>query len=217
MATALYEGSKIELTPTIARHYDRIMNTISLGKYEQFIRRAVKDMGISESDHILDLGCGTGKNAALMAEYIGDSGRITGVDLSPVMERRFEEKHRDDRRIEFLNQRIDIPFSIQKKYDRVLLSFVIHGFPHEVRTRILENAALHLKKGGSLMILDFAEFDMKEMPWHHRFVFKKVECVYAFDYIERNWKSILEEHGFGEFSEKYYFRDYARLLTAVKK
>ena len=67
MTEKLYSDSKVELTPLIARYYDRIMNFISLGKYETFIRHAIKDMHISEGDRILDLGCGTGKNAALMA------------------------------------------------------------------------------------------------------------------------------------------------------
>ena len=64
------------------------------------------------------------------------------------------------------------------------------------------------------MILDFAEFSMEEMPPHHRFIFKTVECKYAFDYIERDWKSILGGFGFTGFSEKFYFRKYARLLMA---
>lgn len=216
MAEKIYSESKVELTPVIAKHYDRIMNSISFGKYKQFIRRAIKDMDIREKDHILDLGCGTGKNAALAAEYLGEKGKITGIDLSPVMEKQFRSKHDGDKRIEFKKQRIDIPFNLEKKYDKVFISFVIHGFPHPVREEILRNATNHLKPGGKLIILDFAEFDMAAMPAHHRFVFKKVECIYAFDYIERNWKFILKDFGFSDFKEKLYFRNYARLLSASK-
>ena len=216
MAEKIYSESKVELTPVIAKHYDRIMNTISFGKYEQFIQRAIKDMDIHAEDHILDLGCGTGKNAGLIAGYLGEHGKITGLDLSPVMEQQFLEKHKNDTRIDFTRQRIDIPFKLDRKYDKVFISFVIHGFPHEVRHQILNNAYNHLKPSGTIVILDFAEFNMHEMPWHHRFVFKKVECVYAFDYIERDWKEILKESGFSNFSESFYFRKYARLLAADK-
>lgn len=217
MPQKLYKESKIELTPAIAKHYDRIMNSISFGKYHRFIERAIHDMQIREGDDVLDMGCGTGKNAALMASFIGTGGSITGVDLSPVMENQFREKHGQDQRIRFSRQRIDIPFDLRKKFDKVLISFVIHGFPHEVRERILENAYNHLIPGGKLMILDFAEFSMQEMPWHHRLVFKTVECVYAFDYIERDWKKILENSGFSKPAEQFYFRNYARLLTAVRE
>ncbi|MBN2698863.1 MAG: methyltransferase domain-containing protein [Bacteroidales bacterium] len=216
MAEKLYKESKVELNPVIARHYDRIMNFISAGRYERFIRKAIGDMQINPGDHILDMGCGTGKNAALMAEYLGDTGRITGVDLSPIMEKQFLKKHEPDDRIEFRRQRVDVPFDLDKKYDRVLISFVIHGFPHEVREAILKNAHTHLKPGGKLTILDFAEFNMADMPWHHRTIFKTVECVYAFDFIERNWKAILKEFNFTRPEEKHYFLNYARLLTAIK-
>lgn len=216
MAEKIYADSKIELSPLISRHYDRIMNSITFGKYHRFIVRAIKDMDIQKDDHILDLGCGTGKNAALMAEYLGEEGRITGVDLSPDMEKQFLEKHEADERMNFSRQRIDIPFDLGKKYDKILISFVIHGFPHEVREAILKNVTHHLKPGGKLMILDYSEFNINEIPWHHRFVLKSVECVYAFDFIERDWKSILGEFGFRNFNEKSYLRNYTRLLEASK-
>jgi demethylmenaquinone methyltransferase/2-methoxy-6-polyprenyl-1,4-benzoquinol methylase len=214
MGNKIYAESKVELTPLIARHYDRIMNTISLGRYDGFIRQAVRDMGIMKGDQILDLGCGTGKNAALMAQYLGPGGSITGLDLSPVMQKQFLARHAGDYRVHFLRQRVDISFDLKKRFDRVVISFVIHGFPHEVRQQLIRNAYRHLKPGGKLIILDFSEFSLEEMPGHHRFVFKAVECKYAFDFIERDWKSILGEFGFEGFSEKLYFRNYARLLVA---
>ena len=216
MAEKIYNDSKIELSPAIAKHYDRIMNSISFGKYNRFIKRAVSDMQIETSDHILDLGCGTGKNAALMAEYLGDEGRITGIDLSPVMEKQFMAKHGADKRFDFQRERIDVPFDLEKQYDKVLISFVIHGFPHKIRKALLKNAYHHLKPGGKLMILDYSEFNLDEMPWHHRFILKSVECKYAFDYLEHDWKAILGDHGFTGFNEKLYFRGYTRLLKGFK-
>jgi len=57
---------------------------------------------------------------------------------------------------------------------------------------------------------------MKKMPFHHRFIFKKIECKYAFDFIERDWKNILKEYGFNNFDENHYFKNYVRLLKAEK-
>ncbi|MEX0988526.1 MAG: class I SAM-dependent methyltransferase [Bacteroidales bacterium] len=216
MAQKIYTDSKVELSPVVARHYDKIMNAISLGKYNHFIKRAVQNMDIQSGDQILDLGCGTGKNGALMAQYIGAEGKITGVDLSPEMEKQFLQKHGTDERFDFRRERVDIPFDLEKRYDKVLISFVIHGFPHEVRESLLKNAYNHLKPGGELMILDYAEFNMVEMPQFHRFVFTTVECKYAFDFIAREWKSILAQFGFTEISEQFYFRNYARLLKGKK-
>ncbi|MDY0102401.1 MAG: methyltransferase domain-containing protein [Lentimicrobium sp.] len=216
MKNKLYPESGVELTPFIAKHYDGVMNIGSFGMYHNFITRAINEMGIKPTDSILDLGCGTGRNAALMRQSLGGEGKITGVDLSPDMKKQFESRFAGDKRILFLQQRIDIPLNLKDTFDIVFISFVIHGFPHEVRKAIIENAKKHLKPGGRFIILDFAEFDMNKMPAWHRWVFKKIECPYAFDFIEKDWKQILHELGFDTESERLYFKKYVRLLTALK-
>jgi len=216
MNKKLYPDSGVELTPFIAKNYDKLMNIGSFGKYNNFIGRAIHDIDIKPADSILDLGCGTGRNTALMLKYLGGDGKIMGVDLSQIMQKQFETRFINEKRVVFQQQRIDIPFTLDEKFDSIFISFVIHGFPHDVRTVILENAINHLKPGGSLAILDFAEFDMNEMPALHRFIFKKIECKYAFDYIEKNWKQILETKNLEVVSEHFYFLNYVRLLTAKR-
>ncbi|MCK4689406.1 MAG: class I SAM-dependent methyltransferase, partial [Candidatus Marinimicrobia bacterium] len=76
----VYPDSGVELKPFTAKHYDRVMNIASLGLYRGFIYRAIKAMDIQHEDKILDLGCGTGRNACIMAKYLGDDGKITGMD-----------------------------------------------------------------------------------------------------------------------------------------
>ncbi len=217
MNKKIYPDSGVELTPFIARHYDGLMNTLSFGLYRGFIKNAIREMNIQKDDHILDLGCGTGRNAALMAQYIGKKGIITGIDISSDMESQFLSKFEADKQVSFINQRIDQPFKLEKKFDIVFISFVIHGFPHAVRQTVIQNVLENLKPGGRFIILDFAEFDMAAMPLHHRFVFKSVECKYAFDYIERDWKKILAENGFADFKEYFHLKKYVRLLEAKKQ
>lgn len=216
MSAKIYPDSGVELTPFISRHYDALMNTLSFGLYRGFIEKAIRQIQIQPGCQILDLGCGTGRNAALMAEYTGNEGSITGMDISPEMENQFLSKFGADKKVSFVNQRIDQVFSLNTKFDMVFISFVIHGFPHTVRQTVIQNALNHLKPGGRFIILDFAEFDMAAMPPHHRFVFKSVECKYAFDYIERDWKKILTDAGFTNFSEHFYLKKYVRLLQATK-
>ena len=211
-----YPDSGVELTPFISRHYDKVMTVGSLGFYSRFIKQAIAEMHIRKNDHILDLGCGTGRNAQLMSQYLKDGGRITGLDISEAMEQQFVEKFKKDNRIKFVNRRIDQPVDLQESFDKVFISFVIHGFPNEVRNIVIKNAFDHLKPGGAFYILDFAEFDMDAMPFLYRAVFKAVECKYAFDYIKRDWRKILKTKGFTEFEEHLYMKKYVRLLKAVK-
>lgn len=211
----IYPDSGVELTPPIATHYDSIMNIITMGFYRNFIYRAIKDMDIKPYDHILDLGCGTGRNAMLMADHLTD-GSVTGMDISPLMERQFIEKAKKEPKLSFINKRIDQKFDLEQLFDKVFISFVIHGLPHEIRETVIRNAFYHLNPGGSFIILDYAEFDMEKMPWLYRIIFQRFECKYAFDFIKRDWKGILKTYGFGNFREHSYLKHYVRLLTAVK-
>jgi len=212
----IYPDSGVELSPFTAKNYDQVMNIASVGIYRGFIHRAIKAIDIQPGDKILDLGCGTGRNACIMAKYLGDDGKIIGMDVSSVMEKQFNKKCAKYQHIKFINQRIDMPFSLSEQFDKIFISFVIHGFPHEVRQTVLENIFAHLKVGGTFFMLDFAEFDMNAMPLLYRFVFTKIECKYAFDFIERDWKQILKGYKFTEFEEFFFFKNYVRLLKAKK-
>jgi demethylmenaquinone methyltransferase/2-methoxy-6-polyprenyl-1,4-benzoquinol methylase len=208
----LYPKSGVELTKFSAHTYDIMMNVLTFGKYIKFIHKAISDLGIKPTSTILDLGCGTGRNAELMLQYLGDEGKIIGIDLSPIMQKQFENRFKNEKRLGFQKRRIDIPFDLGEKVDIVFISFVIHGFPNTIRNEIIENVKNHLKPDGILAILDFAEFNIDKMPYLYRWIFKTFECQYAFDFIKRDWKKIFNEKGFETISEELYFKKYVRLL-----
>jgi len=213
----LYPESKVELTPFVARHYDQFLDLLSGGTYRRFIARAINDLGLQPDDSILDLGCGTGRNASLMLKHLGPGGRITGLDLLPEMKEQFERRFAGEPRVAFRQQKIDVPFNLEEKFNLAFISFVLHGFPQEVRKIILENVVRHLKPGGRLAILDYAEFKLSDKPFFFRWVFKNFECSYALDFIEFDWEKILEGFGFQVEGKKFYFRNYLRLLKAKLK
>ncbi len=212
----LYPESKVEIQGFIARRYDTILDMASLGFYNKFIISAIKKMQIKPGENILDLGCGTGRNARLMRTDFGVKGYLLGMDVSYTMGRQFERNNRPFKNMEFHSERIDMPFKQERKFDRVFISFVLHGFPQDVREVIIKNAYNNLKPGGIFTILDFAEFSLSDMPAYYRIPFKILECPYAFDFIEKDWKKNLAQHGFGQFTEHFMFKNYLRLLNGVK-
>jgi len=214
--TKIYPESGVELRPFTAKYYDTVLNVATLGLYTGFIHRSIKAMAIQPKDKILDFGCGSGRNACLMAKYLDNEGKIIGLDISALMESQFNKQCARYPHINFIRQRIDLPFDLSEQYDKLFISFVLHGFPHRIRQNILHNIDNHLKPGGILFLLDYAEFNPYVMPLFYRSIFKTIECPYAFDFIARDWKQILTKHNFGNFEEFYFFRNYVRLLQARK-
>ena len=212
----IYSDSKVEIQGFAARHYDTIMNVMTAGRYAAFIKNSIQWMQIQPEDTLLDLGTGTGRNAFLMAQFLSEKGEIHGLDVSPLMQKQFQDRCGTYANVHYVNQRIDVDFSLGQTFEKIWVSFVLHGFPHDVRQTILQNIYDHLTPGGSLYLLDFAEFSKEDMPLVYWWTFKSIECKYAFDFIEKDWKAILKEKGFHEFREKYFFKNYVRLLQAVK-
>ncbi len=210
----LYKDSRVELTRFTAKHYDLIMNLASLGYYDHFIEKAISLMHIQPEDNIIDLGCGTGRNAYLMASYLSAKGRLLGMDISDEMEKQFCSRFKEFSNVSFLKQRIDRSFELTEIFDKAFISFVIHGLPQQSREATIYNVTAHLRSGGKFFILDYNEFSLQDMPLHLRVPFKIMECPHAFDFIKRDWKRILRDFGFRTFREHLFFWKYARLLEA---
>ncbi len=212
-----YPESKVEIQGILARFYDSVLNLGSFGMYGLLLKRVVADMGIQPGDKIIDFGAGTGKNALVMNQHLAGQGKIVGLDISDEMIRQFERKTKNFPHLTIKKQRIDIPFDTEERFDKVFISFVLHGFPFEIQKQIIRNAWKALKPGGAFLIFDFNEFDPETEPFYFRIPFKKLECKYAFEYIKRDWKGELSEVGFGDFVEKLYFRNRIRLLRSIKR
>jgi demethylmenaquinone methyltransferase/2-methoxy-6-polyprenyl-1,4-benzoquinol methylase len=212
-----YPDSKVEIQGLSAKHYDNLLNIASLGGYSHFIKKAIGEINIAQDDTILDFGAGTGRNALLMNKKLSGKGEILGLEISELMIVQFRKKTEKFDNINVINQRIDQPFELDRKYDKVFISFVFHGFPFETQKNIIVNAFNALKDDGEFVMLDFNEFITDDTPFYFRIPFKIIECRYAFEYVERDWKHIFSEYGFHDFNEKLFLGNHIRLLTTMKE
>ena len=213
---AYYPTSKVELSGFTAKHYDSLMDIATLGRYSSLMKKAVQLMEIKSDNRIIDLGAGTGKNACLMMRCLSTKGELIGLDISKEMTAKFKRRCAGVINARIINQRIDKPLPYENEFDKAFISFVLHGFPQEVRKQIIRNVFKALKKHGEFFILDYNEFSLKNMPFYSRIPFKLIECPYAFDFIEKDWKKILAGEGFSSFEEHLFFGGYIRLLKGVK-
>lgn len=212
----LYPNSHIEIDGIAAKYYETFLNLVTIGKYGRFIEQAIADMGIQPEDRILDLGAGSGYNAQFMEEYTGEEGEILGLDISKEGVKQFRKKFSNKPNIKVENRRIDDPLPYESQFNKVLTSFVIHGLPHSAREKTLKNAYKTLEQGGRFYLLDYGEFELSDLPLYMRIPFKIAECDYAYDYISRDWKEILEQFGFEEVKSQQYLGGFTRLMTGKK-
>jgi ubiquinone/menaquinone biosynthesis C-methylase UbiE len=208
--------SSVEVKGLEARHYDLFMNFITAGTYPFFIRRVIRDMGIQPDDAILDLGSGTGRNACLMARYLEGRGRIVGLDIGEEMLAQARRRCRKLPNVTFQQRSIDEPLPHAEEFDRVFISFVLHGFLQQVRLQIIANARRSLRPGGRFFILDYNEFEPARASWPVRLAFG-LECPLAAGFVRRDWKQILTGEGFVPLPARLYYWNHVRLLEAEKR
>lgn len=60
-------------------HWERILATPSEVAFREFV---LEQLPVQPDDAVLSVGCGPGFETAALAEYVGEEGRITGVDVN---------------------------------------------------------------------------------------------------------------------------------------
>ena len=208
--------SKVEIGPRGARYYDLFLNLLSLGRYSHFIRDVIEKMDIELGQSILDLGSGTGRNDYFMSERVGSQGKIIGLDISDEMLSQALKRCHEYPNMSFEKQRIELPLAYKEEFDKVFISFVLHGFEVNQKLGIIHNAYRALKSGGAFYILDYAQFDLGRMWFPLRRVFTRWECQLAVEFLKLDIKEMLRSQGFTNFEEEFFLKRHLRLLKAVK-
>lgn len=72
----------------------------ALGPFGDEARRR---LALSEGEHVLDLGCGAGTSALMLAQDVGETGRVTAIDVSPDLVRLARERTAEVPTIELIH------------------------------------------------------------------------------------------------------------------
>jgi len=208
--------SKVEIGDWEARYYDIFLKLLSGGRYAHFMKEVIGRMDIKPGQSILDLGSGTGWNDCLMAQKIGPQGKIIGLDISDEMLSRALKRCCGYANVTFKKLRIEPPLSYKEEFDKVFISFTLHGFEDDQKAGIIRNAYQALKRGGAFYVLDYAEFDIERMWFPLRWAFARWECQLAVEFLKLDIKGMIRAQGFTGIKEEFFLRGYLRLLSAVK-
>jgi S-adenosylmethionine-diacylgycerolhomoserine-N-methlytransferase len=148
-------ASRMDRMYRYQRHiYDLTRKYYLLGRDQTIL-----DMKVEAGQSVLELGCGTGRNLALVRRHFPEA-RLFGLDISAEMlvsaEARFR-KSRGSRPVFKVGDATDFKPQMfgETDFDRILISYALSMIPDWEKT--VEAALSCLAPGGSLHIVDFGQ------------------------------------------------------------
>ena len=132
------------LTPEAANGYEEFFVPAI---FEQWPPIMITAAAVSESDDVLDVGCGTGVLTRELTQHVGDTGSATGFDLSESM--LCVARNRCPEATFKQGNVSELPFD-DKSFDVVISSFMLMFVPDPERS--LSEMRRVLRPGGRLVI-----------------------------------------------------------------
>lgn len=140
-------------------HFDENQKELDRLKFQAATERELEKgmllkAGLREGMRVLDVACGPGLVSCDIAQMVGSSGHVTGIDISPdlLIEARQVAQSRNINNVEFEQGNVYDLHLADNQYDFVYARFLFQHLekPMEALTQILKV----LKPGGVLVIVD---------------------------------------------------------------
>lgn len=153
-------------------------------------------------EHVLEIGFGTGLSLKLIAEKMGNRGRLQGIDLSTGMRDVAAERLRQAG----LSQQVELvvgdALAMQFRahsFDAVYMSFTLELFPPEDIPCLLSQCRRILKKTGRLGVVAMQQKERRSCmlrlyEWAHRRFPTLVDCrpIFLIRILEENGYRVLQ-------------------------
>ncbi|WP_456278540.1 demethylmenaquinone methyltransferase [Bacillus sp. AK128] len=158
----------------ISDKYDLMNSIISFQRHVAWRKKTMQLMNVQKGDHALDLCCGTADWTIALANEVGQTGKVYGLDFSKNMLSVGEQKVKELKldQIELIHgNAMELPFP-DESFDFVTIGFGLRNVPDYMQ--VLKEMHRVLKPGGQAVCLETSQ---PELP-----VFKQVYYLY-FQYI----------------------------------
>jgi ubiquinone/menaquinone biosynthesis C-methylase UbiE len=135
--------------------------------FAQWVPTLLQAAGVARGQRVLDVACGTGVVARQAAGIVGQTGRVSGIDLNPAMIEVAREVSRevDPSIVWTVGDAADLPYD-DESFNAVVCQSALFFFP-DPALAIAEMARV-LEPAGSLALQTYAALD--EQPAYGRFV-----------------------------------------------
>lgn len=180
--------SRVTRSKAAARiSYDRMSKFYDLmaGSSEwKFVRQGLDLLKAEKGEVILDIGYGTGRSVLSLAQSVGDTGRIYGMDLSEGMHRKAMARLTGADLSERVDLRcgdaLNLPFE-DETFDAVFSSFTVELFDTPEIPTVLQECCRVLQQGGRIVAVSLAKKNRDSLAvrlyeWAHVKMPSYVDC-----------------------------------------
>lgn len=169
------------------RFYDRISRVYDYltGAFERkYADMAVERLSVEEGATVLEIGFGPGHCLKRLAESVGKTGKVYGVDISSgmldVTRRRLDKVQLMDRVKLYCGDATSLPYG-NNTFDAVFMSFTLELFDTLEIPRLLEEVKRVLKPRGRIGVISMSKKNGESLllrlyEWAHRKWPKYVDC-----------------------------------------
>jgi ubiquinone/menaquinone biosynthesis C-methylase UbiE len=147
------------LHPAAVRLFERqwLINLILWGNFARLRDAALQEITPAFEGKILQVACVYGDLTRRMMQKMGPKGRLDVVDVLPVQLKNLSAKLDRDSRIALHHQDSTNLRFADGSYDRVVVFFLLHEQPDDVRLQTISQALRVTKRGGKVIFVDYHE------------------------------------------------------------
>lgn len=132
-----------------------LVNLILFGNYKRLCNAALAELGETVEGRTLQVACVYGDLTPRLRQRLADDASLDVVDVLPVQLRNLAAKLPPDERVALLHGDSSALSCPDASYDQVLLFFLLHEQPEEVRRATLAEAMRVVRPGGKVVIVDY--------------------------------------------------------------
>ncbi len=203
----------------ISENYDKMNSVISFQQHIKWRNDTMKRMNVQPGSKALDVCCGTADWTIALAEAVGTSGEVVGLDFSENMLKVGREKVEELKlkHVKLIHgNAMELPFPDQS-FDYVTIGFGLRNVPDYLQ--VLKEMNRVLKPGGMAVCLETSQPTMlgyKQLYYFYfRFIMPIFGKLFAKSYQEYSWlqesarqfpgmKELAKMFGDAGFKDIYY-------------
>jgi len=143
--------------PNAVRVFERqwLVNLILWGNFSRLRDLALDELSDALNGQLLQVACVYGDFTQQLVKRLGPQGHLNVVDVAPVQIKNLHSKLQDKRQVSILQQDASHLSFHDASQDAVLVFFLLHEMPAEVRRKTISEALRVTKPGGKVVFVDY--------------------------------------------------------------